>query len=458
MSYRVTQNQVSHGNCIYDYCDSNARLAKLLYNAALFRIRQIFTGYGKDTLTDNEKQVFEEVGLLEKTYPSIKVKRVISCSHLEKLMRVSRNPDFFAGLPMQTAQGILKQAVLDFENWLSALKDYKKNPSKYLGKPRMPHYCKSETITYTLSNQDAVLYFTDHGTLLKLPLIKERLYLPNISHTAILKEVKIKPFYGKYIISLTLEESCAPENTDMPYICAIDFGTKNFAAIVCNDGSSRLYKGGAVLSCCQGFHKSRAEAAAIITKGHTGMSACSGYLRSLSRYHHNFISDQCHKISRDIIRYCMEHHAGTLILGDNRLWKQGSNIGRQNNQNFVSMPTAFLKELITYKANDAGIRVIFHEESYTSKADITAMDYIPVYGTDDEKVSFSGLRIGRGLYRCANGLVINADCNGAANIMRKAIPDAWYGFTDFDFLSNPEVSGFHELNPSCNPVKGIEAA
>ena len=122
------------------------------------------------------------------------------------------------------------------------------------------------------------------------------------------------------------------------------------------------------------------------------------------------------------------------------------------------MPAALLKQLIIYKASGAGIRVIMKEESYTSKADITAMDHIPVYGIDDGKAAFSGSRISRGPYRCGNGLVINADCNGAANIMRKAIPDVWKDTDDFSFLASPEVYGFHELNPQGIPVKGIAAA
>jgi len=147
MSYRVIQCQIAQDNLIYDYCDSNAQKAKLLYNAALFRIRQIFTGWGKDSRTDNEKEIFAEVDLLQQTYPSIKVKRVISYCHLEKLMRVTNNPDFFAGLPMQTAQSVIKHAVTDFSNWLKSLKAYKQDPSKFLGKPQMPHYQKRNIIT-----------------------------------------------------------------------------------------------------------------------------------------------------------------------------------------------------------------------------------------------------------------------------------------------------------------------
>ena len=302
-------------------------------------------------------------------------------------------------------------------------------------------------------------YIIDHGVNLKLPGRKERLYLSNIEADSVLKEVKIKPYYGRYILCLTLEsENFTADNTDMPNICAIDFGVSNFAAVVCNDGSSMLYKGGAVLSECQWFHKKRAKSVSIITKGHEHMHASSRYLSALSRHHADFIKDQCHKISRSIINYCMEHHAGTLVLGENKRWKQDCDMGSQNNQNFVSMPTGLLKQMIIYKASDAGIKTIMQEESYTSQADITAMDYIPVYGVDAENAVFSGRRISRSLYRCFNGMIINADCNGAANIMRKAITDAWNSITDFSFLASPEVSGFHELNPLSISVKGIAAA
>ena len=111
------------------------------------------------------------------------------------------------------------------------------------------------------------------------------------------------------------------------------------------------------------------------------------------------------------------------------------------------MPIARLREMIIYKAETCGMTVSLQEESYTSRADITAMDYIPLYGKDDAGAIFSGKRIRRGLYRCHNGLLVNADLNAAANILRKAVPDAWKTTDDFRFLSSPEVSGFHELNP-----------
>ena len=143
MAYSVAQRVISKKDSIYDYCDDLSRKSKLLYNASLFRIRNIFTGYEKEHLTSNEAEVFGEVKLLHESYPGIHVQKVICYKHLEKLMRVTENPDFFAGLPMQTAQAIVKQAVTDFNNWLKSLKAYAKHPEDFLGRPKMPHYKRS---------------------------------------------------------------------------------------------------------------------------------------------------------------------------------------------------------------------------------------------------------------------------------------------------------------------------
>ena len=457
MAFSVTQRVISSEDMIYSYCDDFCRKAKLLYNAALFRIRNIFTGYEKEYRTDNEEDVFCEVHALQDVHPQIHVRKVISYNHLEKLMRVTENPDFFIGLPMQTAQAMVKQAVTDFKNWLASLREYKKHPEKFLGRPKMPHYKKQDLATVIITNQDAVLYPSETGVSLKLPIIKKRLSFSNISEHAFLKEVRIKPYHGRFLFCLTFEEPEPVIETSMPYTCAIDFGIDNFAAIVCDDGTSVIYKGGAVLSDTQWFHKQKAKYVSILTKGYKNQYAASKRSSDLSYRHANFVKDQCHKISRSIIDFCVDHQAGTLIFGVNPLWKQHSKIGKINNQKFVSMPIALLRAMIIYKALNAGIKIIEQEESYTSKADITTKDYIPTYGVDDKDAQFSGLRIKRGLYRCTDGTILNADCLAAANIMRKAVPDIWDRTTDFSFLASPKVYGFHELNPKSIPVKGIAA-
>ena len=436
----------------YGFADRNSALSKNLYNAALFRLRQVFTGWDKTARTENEEEVFREIGLLKAGYPSIKVGRVLSYKALEKLMRVTGNPDFFSGLPMQTAQAVVKRAVQDMKDWLAALKAYRKDPSPFTGKPRMPRYSRNAHKTFTVSNQDAVLYpvYRDggfSGMELKLPGIRERILLGHLPESARLREVTFKPYFGKYVMILTLEVQAPPFYPDMPGLAAIDFGTDNIAALVTTDGSSYVYKGGAVMAENRLFHKEKAKAVSIITKGTRRKSAGSAHLARLSGWHDCFMTDYMHKVSSDIIKRCVEHRVGTLVIGTNTGWKQGVCLGTVNNQNFVSIPHAVLRWMIGYKAGIAGMTVIEQEESYTSKADITAMDEIPVYGKENGRPVFSGRRVSRGMYLCRDGSLINADCNGAANILRKAIPDAWAGRTDFRFLAVPKSVGYWNISP-----------
>ena len=441
---------------IFTFAEDNSALAKNLYNAALFRIRQVFTGWKKEHRTSLEQFVFDELEQTKAVYKSFRPRHVLSYAALDKIMRATHNSDFFAGLPMQTAQEVLKDAVHDFKTWLVSLKQYRKDPSSYTGKPKMPGYCKSSRKTFTVTNQDAVIYpvIDKNGNItgneLKLPGFKknERIHLNYIDYKSKLRMVTFKPYYDKYIMTFVIEDMAAPFYPDMPYMAGIDFGTDNIASIACTDGSSVIYKGGAVLSSNQFFAKKKAEAVSIITKGHGHTHAESRYLSALSRKHDCFTKGQMHKISTDIIRYCVGHRIGILVLGVNKLWKQESGIGKVNNQNFVSVPHFQLRKMIEYKALRAGIDVIEQEESYTSKADITASDFMPVYGKDKSRPVFSGRRVERGLYLCKTGYCINADCNGAANILRKAIPGAWGGMKDFHFLGSPESVNFKKLNPS----------
>ncbi len=82
-----------------------------------------------------------------------------------------------------------------------------------------------------------------------------------------------------------------------------------------------------------------------------------------------------------------------------------------------------LMQKIRYKAELAGLEVIFTEEAYTSKSSFLDRDPLPVY---EKGVShaFSGKRIGRGRYRASDGRIINADVNGSGNIGRKVIRDS----------------------------------
>ncbi|HLY30026.1 MAG TPA: transposase, partial [Ktedonobacterales bacterium] len=138
------------------------------------------------------------------------------------------------------------------------------------------------------------------------------------------------------------------------------------------------------------------------------------------------IDHYLHVASRRIIDLLVDEGIGTLVIGKNPLWKQEINLGRRNNQQFVAIPHARFIEMLTYKAHLVGMQVIVTEESYTSKASFLDADPLPVYGSSEaETAPCSGKRVKRGLYRTADGRRLNADVNGAYNIIRKVAPDAF---------------------------------
>lgn len=463
--YRVSKTVISKAKYsqLFSYLQDNSALATALYNAALFRIRQNFTARGKDILTANEQSVRDEISLTVKTYPLQMPKSMLSYLFLEKMMRVNANPDFFAGLPMQSSQAILKNAVHDFKSWLSALKAYKQRPSDFLGKPKMPGYLKYGKLkTFSYTNQDCIIKTTDIGKILKFPKTKCVLRLSDMPDTAILKEVQVKPYYGNFLVICIYEMPDSNETKQMPFAAGIDLGVDNIAALTSNNGLCVLYKGGALKSVNQWYNKQTTKLKSIAMMGHNSTEALklgllnTAGMKRLAMNRNQFLLDAFHKISSDIIMQCIHNRIGTLVIGTNKLWKQDSNIGHVNNQNFVQMPLETLRWMIQYKAERAGIQVIRQEESYTSKADLTANDEIPVYGSETCTPVFSGKRKARGLYRTGNGTIINADLNGAGNILRKSIPDAFENIRNFDFLQHINVVRYPDINKRI-PFKGIAA-
>ena len=131
MDYYTSKTVISNSHSLYPYFDEYCRLSRNLYNGSLFRLRQNFTSLNKESLSDNEKEVVQEIYKVIDTYQLSKPKTLISYKFLEKLMRVNSNPDFFAGLPMQSSQLVLKDAIRDFKSWLASLSKYKKKPSLF---------------------------------------------------------------------------------------------------------------------------------------------------------------------------------------------------------------------------------------------------------------------------------------------------------------------------------------
>jgi transposase len=87
--------------------------------------------------------------------------------------------------------------------------------------------------------------------------------------------------------------------------------------------------------------------------------------------------------------------------------------------------------MLQYKAKLEGINVILQEESYTSKCSFLDNEDIRNH------VEYKGKRVKRGLFRTKLNRLINADLNGALNILRKAIGEFQYSI---EVCSTPLVS------------------
>jgi len=140
------------------------------------------------------------------------------------------------------------------------------------------------------------------------------------------------------------------------------------------------------------------------------------------------VRDYLNKAARYVINHCIEHRIDKLVVGFNIEMKQSINIGSGNNQNFVQIPRSSFRFKLKALCERYGIKYVEQEESYTSKASFLDNDNIPVFNADNpKKHEFSGKRIKRGLYRTQQGILVNADCNGAVNILKKSKHNALSG-------------------------------
>jgi putative transposase len=183
----------------------------------------------------------------------------------------------------------------------------------------------------------------------------------------------------------------------------------------------RIVNGRPVKSINQCYHTRKAELQRKL--GHPGMTT---QMDRLTAHRTRQIDHYLHTASRRTIDLLVAEGIGTLVIGQNPLWKQEANLGRRNNQNFVSVPHARLIDMLSDKAALVGIQVLVTEESDTSKASFLDSDPLPVYDAQRlDPPMVSGKRVKRGLYQAASGQRLNADVNGAYNIVRKGLPDAF---------------------------------
>lgn len=224
---------------------------------------------------------------------------------------------------------------------------------------------------------------------------------------------------GVFKLEIVYEDTKHYPQTQGTETAGIDFGLNNLITLVTTGGERPKIITGRELKSINRFYNKRS--AQMKQNLHKGGEKTSKQYQTLWARRNRKVNHILHSVSTQVISYLVGTGVKTLIIGWNNGFKDKINIGRKNNQHFVQIPHARLRDMLTYKAQQAGIEVIIQEESYTSKASFIDNDVIPVYekGTIH---SFTGKRIRRGMYKSENSTLIHADVNGAWNIMRKSNP------------------------------------
>ena len=396
------------GNCIYLTVKQQAKhlskedyitikelchAAKNLANEAIYNVRQYYFAEG-------------EFFKYEKNYALLK------------------NSPNYKTLNSNMAQQILKEVDCSFKSFFGLLKLAKQG--KYAFKDcKLPHYLPKDGYTTLI-----IGFVRLNGNKLILPFSNSfkkthksvEITIPPILLDKTIKEIRIIPKANArfFEIQYIYEAEYIQRNLNTNNALALDLGVNNLITAVSNSGKSFIIDGKKLKSINQWFNKENARLQSIKDKQHLGKKPTNKQ-KAAARNRNNKVNDYMNKAARMVIDYCINNNIGTLIVGYNETFQRNSHIGKQNNQNFVNIPYGQLRNKLEYLCKLNGIVFVKQEESYTSKSSFWDRDDIPVYNADNPKeYSFSGRRTHRGLYKTASGKTINADINGALNIMRKS--------------------------------------
>lgn len=348
--------------------------------------------------------------------------------YLANYLKSEDNP--YKQMVVQTSQQILKDLFKDWASYFALIKKYKKNKSKYKGRPRPPRYkAKNGRHKLSMTNQSCKV----KDGKVTFPKTKLTLEIGVDTSNLKLKQVRIVPMGSIYKIELVWDKEVKNNiKLNKKAFIGIDLGLSNLATITNNIGLKPIIINGKPLkSINQYYNKKKSEMQESMpfytyARYDKKNNICVNEKRQLSyskkidrltRKRNAKVEDYMHKASAFIVNYCVENLIGNIVIGKNKNWKNEINIGTINNQNFVSVPFNRFISMIKYKAEGYEIEVNIIEESYTSKSSFLDFDDIPVF-KEREKHSFSGKRITRGLYKTGN-IIINADVNGSYNILRK---------------------------------------
>ena len=390
-------HQIRPNHKLYSICDELCFKSKNLYNAALFEFRQSYFDKDLDTLTwQNINRIFNQSNQID-----------------------------YRELPSKVSNTVLKKLGNNISSFWSLVKK-----SDYNKKVRLPKYLHKTDGRFIVEfNKQTFSNKRDKDNNLIICKSSLDLRIPTKVETP--QQVRIIPKVGCYVIEVIYEikENNPKQNQR---VASIDLGLNNLATVVTNDGDNPiLISGKKIKSINQYYNKMTSKQKSLLPNNIFTSKA----LDRLWLKRNNKISYEIHKVTKFLANYFDERDISKVIIGNNSGWKNGINIGKRNNQNFVNIPyTKFINQLI-YKCQLLGITIITREESYTSKASFLDYDEIPNY-KDETTYKFSGKRIKRGLYKSTTRK-INADVNGAYNIMAKENPNY--------IISNREQLGFNPI-------------
>lgn len=360
--------QIRKGTSEYAELDRMCFLSKNLYNAALYAVRQHFfqTGKYKSNFTIGHEFI------------------------------ATKNPDYYA-MNTKVSQQVLKLVDKNFKSFFSLVKKgIKVRIPKYLAKNgRQILMFTMQTISKTALKQGYI----------KLAGMESKFKIRDDIQNVACVRVVPRPTFDCYDVEVVYNVPDTEMKQDNGRYAAIDLGISNLATVSFNCEKPFIVNGRPLKSINQYYNKRRSEC----------KNLKSNKSRSLNRKRDNKVRDYLHKASRMVVNQLVSRDVNTLVIGKNDGWKQEANMGRRCNQTFVSIPFEEFIGMMEYKCRMAGITVVKANESHTSKCSFLDMEPI---GHHEEYV---GKRIRRGLFRSADGRLINADLNGSLNIMRKEV-------------------------------------
>jgi putative transposase len=364
--------------------------SKNLYNSTLYAIRQEFCNSGL----------------------------YLSYYKVQKEFQEKNNFDY-KQLPAKVSQQTMRLVDQNFSSFFSANKDWKENPGKYNGKPKIPKYLDSMDgrfmVVYTSQAISKRALMEGFIVLSGLPEIKIRVKVFNKK----INQVRIIPRVGKYVIEVVYTVPDVPKKQDNGVYAAIDLGVNNLATITTNLERDKplVVDGRKVKSINHHYNKLKSKYQSQIPT--YKIRKTTKRLRRIETKRENKINDYFHKASRFIVNQLVSKGVNTLIIGKNNGWKQDTIIGKIGNQNFVQIPFNKFISMLEYKCGLVGIDVKVVTEEYTSKCSFL----------DNEEIGkhdiYLGKRVKRGLFKSSTGKTINADVNGSYNILRKCKPSAF---------------------------------